>query len=298
MAVKGRQTLRRGASALRDGATMKLWDIEAPPGSTAAALESRAYAAALDSLDKLETHRAAAAASGKFTETGLQEDARRFAVSTLAPTLHRGRLEIAAAKKEAAERRAKLTLQPPDKTDLVGAMRRQEMRAWLRSLGDQARRDYIASHLEHLDPEMALAVIEAPSELSGVLGSDRKVLVDAALTAQHGADAISKVLTLERAVEIAEMAVESVRAEIARDVGVPDPHEFNQLAVPHEKSSSAPYLKKFNENGVEKIRVLKMNGNIGGTWSEATPMELSTGIYYANFQEFQKAHQQQQGEAS
>jgi hypothetical protein len=295
MAVRGRQTLRKGGSALRDGASMRLWDVEAPPGSTAAALETRAYTAALNSLDELESYRAKSAASGKFTETGLQEDAKRFAASTLAPVLHRGRLEIAAAKKEAAERRAKLKLQPVDKTDLVGCMRRQEMRAWLRSLPDQQRRDYIASHLEHLDPEMALAVIEAPAELSGVLGSDRGVLIDAALSAQHGPDAINEIVTLERAVEIAEMAVESVRAEVARDVGVPDQHQWNQIVEPYEKNPTAPYLRKFTENGVERIRVMKWNGN-GGTWSEASPVEIASGIYYSSFQEFQKA-QQQQGEA-
>jgi hypothetical protein len=143
---------------------------------------------------------------------------------------------------------------------------------------------------------VALAVIEVPPELSGVLGSDRAVLIDAALTAQHGPTAINEIVTLERAIEIADMAVESVRAEIARDVGVPDPHAFNQLVAPHEKSAVAPYLRMFNENGNEVIRVLKMNGNIGGTWSEATPTEISSGIYYSSFAEFQKAHQTQIGE--
>ena len=147
---------------------MKLWDLDAAPGTTLGKLETKAYLAALDAMDKLEAHRAAAAASGQFTEAGLAEDAKKFALSQLAPTLHRGRLEIAAAKKDVAERRAKLTVRSPDKTDLVGAMRRQEMRGWLRSLPDQKRRDYIAGNIDRLDAEMALAIMEAPAELSGV----------------------------------------------------------------------------------------------------------------------------------
>jgi hypothetical protein len=209
---KGRLTVRKGASALTaSGPTIRLWDSEAPAGSTLAKLETRAYLAALDAIDKLEAHRAEAKASNKFTESGLVE------------ILHRGRQAVAAAKQEAAERRAKLTLLPPNPTDVVGAMRRQEIRTWLRSLPPKERNDYVARNMDRLDPEVALAIREAPSELSGVLNADQKVILDRALEAQHG-DAIRDVLELERAVEIAEHAVEAVRGEIARDVGVLDPH--------------------------------------------------------------------------
>jgi uncharacterized protein YfaQ (DUF2300 family) len=60
-------------------------------------------------------------------------------------------------------------------------MRRQEARAWLRSLSDRERNRYTAQ-ADRLDPEMALAIIESPAELSGVLGADRKLLIDQALT--------------------------------------------------------------------------------------------------------------------
>ena len=289
MAVKGRMTLRRGKSALADGTTlMKLWDIETTPGTTAAALETRSYLAALDAMDKLEAYKSEAAQSGQFTEAGLNEAAKRFALSSLAPTLYRGRLEIAAAKKEASEKRATLTLQPPDKTDVVGHLRRQEIRSFLRTLPDQKRREFIAGNIDRLEPEMALAVIESPAELSGVLEADRRVLMDGALKAQHGA-AITEITELERGIAIAEYAVELVRAEIAKDVGV-DTHQFNQLAAPFEAKATAPYLKKFVERGVEIIRTLKMSGN-GGIWAEATPEEVSSGIYYGSFAEYQAAHQ-------
>jgi hypothetical protein len=75
MVVKGRLTVRRNGSALKDGPGMKLWDINAPPGSTLAKLEARAYLPALDAIDQLEAHRSAAAASGQFTNAGLIEDA-------------------------------------------------------------------------------------------------------------------------------------------------------------------------------------------------------------------------------
>ena len=100
------------------------------------------------------------------------------------------------------------------------------------------------------------------------------VTLDGALKAQHG-DALTEIVELERGIAIAEYAVEAVRTEIARDVGS-DPHEFNRLAAPYETKVTAPFLKKFVENGTEKIRVLKMNGN-GGVWAEATPSERESG---------------------
>jgi hypothetical protein len=57
-------------------------------------------------------------------------------------------------------------------------MRRQEVRTWLRSLPADERRDYIARNLDRLEPEVALAIIEAPLELSGVLSADRHVLLE------------------------------------------------------------------------------------------------------------------------
>jgi len=273
MMPKGRLTVRKGASALKGGPTLRLWDIEAPAGSTLAKLE-RSYLTALDQIDQLEAHRAAAATSGQFTEAGLLEDAKRFAVSKLAPVLHRGRQAVAQAKREAEEQRAKLKLQPLDKSDVVGEMRRAEARSWLRSLPEKDRRNYIARNVDSLDPELALAIVTDMGELSGVLKADRKVLADKALRAQHG-DAIDKVLELERGIGIAEHAIEAVRGEIARDVGVPDPHTFNQLAAPHEKAATVPYLKKFTEDGVEVIRVMNWTSKNGGTWRKATPEEVA-----------------------
>ena len=50
------------------------------------------------------------------------------------PGFHKGRLAIAQAKQEVAARRAKLTPPTVDKSDAAGALRRQEIRALVRSL--------------------------------------------------------------------------------------------------------------------------------------------------------------------
>jgi hypothetical protein len=58
---------------------------------------------------------------GKFTAAGAVDDAAQFALSELAPVFKRGRNVINNAEREAKELRDKIKLQPPDKTDLVGA---------------------------------------------------------------------------------------------------------------------------------------------------------------------------------
>jgi hypothetical protein len=49
---KGRQTIRRGGSALTDGASMRLWEFDGEPGSTLAAMFERAYEPALAAIGR------------------------------------------------------------------------------------------------------------------------------------------------------------------------------------------------------------------------------------------------------
>jgi len=74
----------------------------------------------------------------------------QFAAQQLSPTFSRGQHQIAAARREAAELRSKVKLQPTDKTDLVSAMLRAEMRDFLRSKPRAERDAYIRENAESL----------------------------------------------------------------------------------------------------------------------------------------------------
>src|SRR4051812_24937097 len=117
---KGRMTIRKGPSNGALNKNINLWEFEPKPGTTLAKLEA-AYLAALDTVDQIEQRKAEAKASGMYTSDGIAADALSFATSKLAPTLHRHQQTVAAAKREAAEQRAKVKLQAADKSDLVGA---------------------------------------------------------------------------------------------------------------------------------------------------------------------------------
>jgi len=278
--IKGRRTIRKALPGQNaTGSYVGLWDIQAKPGSTVKRLE-QVYLSALDSVDAVEGRKAESAKSGKFTADGLKADALQFAVQ-LSPTFSRGRHQIAAAKREAAELRSKVKLQPADKTDLVSAMLRAEMRDFLRSKPQSERDAYIRANAEKLDPQMALAVMEVPAELSGISVVQRDSLIERALEAQHG-DALKEVQELERAIEIAERAVNLGRDEIIKEAGA-DPHQFNQLAEPYENKVGLAWLRKVGD----KVVVVDLDRNVN---RQPTPEELETGAYFADFEEYRTAN--------
>jgi hypothetical protein len=117
LGIKGRRTIRKTIPGQQTtGLHVGLWDIQTRPGSTLHRLE-RVYLSALNGVDQIEARKAESAKSGKFTADGMKADTLQFAVQ-LSPTFSRGRHQIAAAKREAAELRGKVKLQPADKTDL------------------------------------------------------------------------------------------------------------------------------------------------------------------------------------
>src|SRR5262249_29785040 len=120
MPYKGRMTIRAGSSDdLRNGrrnTRIRAWEFNPKPGTTIAKLES-AFLGALTTVDSVAFRRDEAAKSGKLTADGVSDDVLQFALSQAVPTFKRGRLAIAAAKREASELKEKLKLAAPDTSD-------------------------------------------------------------------------------------------------------------------------------------------------------------------------------------
>src|SRR5262245_34653178 len=279
--IQGRRTIRRNVPRVnnplapvdsRTNRNIRLWGLgEGPPGSTKEKLRA-AYLGALDAVDKVEAHRSEAMASGKFTPAGVGDHVLGFATSQLAPAFKRGRHAVDAAKAEAKALRNKITLQPVDKTDVVGFLRRQEMRQSLLKMDDKERNAFISKNRENLDPDLALAIVEMPPEYSGVLEGDRNGLIDAALQAQHG-KAMADLRELEEAIAIAESAIDAGLNEVRQQTGA-DPATFDRLASPFENQKEVPWLKRLIENGQEVVRVARWDwsrGGTTGTWALPTP---------------------------
>jgi hypothetical protein len=143
----------------------------------------------------------------------------------------------------------------------------------------QKQRDALTRNPDLLDPITAEALVTAPASLTGISKMHHQQLVDRALQAQHG-DKIDELKELERAIEVAESAVETGRDEIRLESGIFDPHKFNLLAAPVEAKTNAPWLKKFREGGKDVVRKIEIpEGQKTGTAPLATPEDIQNGVF-------------------
>jgi hypothetical protein len=287
--MKGRTTIRRGGSITgmtgKTSRPIPLWTFEpAEPRTTLARLEA-AYQISLDAIDRAEERTLQSTASGSFTVEGVKADVLSYALNNLVPGLHRARLAIKKAKAEAAERRSRLRVEGPDKTDIAAAFRRMEIRTLLRDMkrDDQAR--YFAGLGDNLPAEVASAILELPPEFSGVPKTRHDLIAASALQRQHGPE-IAEIAELEDAIAAAESAVETGRDEVRLECGIQDQGKFDELAAPIEQKHAAPWLRRRRDaSGDEQIRVVDLER---GVERAATAEEVETGIFYRDYDTFRE----------
>jgi hypothetical protein len=234
------------------------------------ACETGGSVTGIEAFDRVESKGGEHAASGRFTPDGVKQAILQSALGDAVPSLHRARQTVKLAKAEVAELRASVKPAGTDKTDLVSAMLRAEMRDWLRSKSQSERDAYLIKRIEKLDPQMALAVMQMPAEITGVSPLQRDALIERTMQAVHG-QTIAQIQELERGIELAERSVEASRDEIRRETGV-DPKTFNELAAPVEAKATAPWLRR--RPGSNEIRVVDLDR---GVERLPTEEELASG---------------------
>jgi hypothetical protein len=285
--MKGRSTIRKGGSLTGvTGKTSRFterWCFDTSRNPSLKPLEA-AYDAGFDAVDRVEARTRANAADGRFTPQGSKHDVLTFALSDLVPVLHKSRLAIKKIETEVAARESKFKLDGPDKSDVAAAFRRMEIRTRLREMPAAQQTAYFAGYGNNLPADVAMAVLELPPEYSGVPQSRHDILTHSVLDARHGAE-IAELAEIKAAIAVAETVVELARDEVRLEVGC-DTKKFNELAAPIEAKSAAPWLKKFNENGNEVVRVIIPGKS--HTPQIATQEEVATGIFYSNFDEYMK----------
>jgi hypothetical protein len=279
--LKGRNTIRRGGSV--SGATgqtsrfIQRWRFDPMPDTTLARLES-AYMASLDAVDRIEERTRSNAANGKLTPEGVRDDALKFALAEIIPSLHRARMTIKRAKAEIAERRAKLKVEGPDKSDVAAAFRRMEVRTHLRDMDAATQSEYFARYGDSLPTEILQAVTELPAEYSGVPKSRHDLLTKRALTALHGSE-LADIAELEEAIDAAETVVETGRDEVRLEVGGIDKQRWDELAAPVEARHAAPWLRRRGN----EVRVVDLERRIE---RPLNPDELAIGIFANSYDEY------------
>ena len=236
-------------------------------------------------MSALEERTRGSTGSKKFTADGVRDDALKFAMNDLIPNLHRARTTIRKAKAEVAERRSRLKVEGPDKSDVAAAFRRMEIRTFIREMKSDEQTQFFAGYGDKLPAEVAMAILEVPSEFSGVPKSRHDLMMTRALEAQHGAE-IAEIADLEEAIAAAESAVETGRDEVRLEAGALDERKFNDLAAPIEAKHDAPWLRRSKtSNGAEEIRVVDLDR---GVERPATPDEIERGVFYNDFEHYKE----------
>ena len=234
-------------------------------------------------MDRVETRHATIKTDTRFTPDGVRDDLLKFVLNDAVPALHRGRTTIAKARAEVAERRSKLKVEGPDKTDVAAAFRRMEIRTRLNNMKPDELTSYFARYGDNLPTEIAQAVTELPPEYSGVPQSRHDLLTERALAAQFGSE-IGELTVIEQAIEAAESSVEAARDEVRLEVGMHDPAKFNELAGPIEAKHSVPWLRRRkNSDGSEAINVVDLDRKVE---RPATPEEIESGIEYRDYDHY------------
>jgi hypothetical protein len=183
--------------------------------------------------------------------------------------------------------RAAVKMPTYDKADLVSAMARRELRDASRAMtsGQRAAKlsgptrsaAFIDAILEFADDPW-IAGIDAfnPNELQVFEAAKSERLRDL-----H-APLLDSIAARETVESEAMMIVNVVRGDIAADSGL-ELREFEEAAKPIESKQSAPWLRKYTEDGKEVIRVIDLENHGARV---ATPREVLDGKFYKDHAEY------------
>jgi hypothetical protein len=274
-----RNTIRKNGSVT--GATgqtsrmIKRWNYNNSKSALVARLEA-AYWAGLESVDLVEERSRSNKTNGKFTREGARDNVLNYALQELIPNLHKARQTIKRAKAEVVERKSKLKIEGPDKSDIAAAFRRQEIRDLIREMKPADQPKFFAR--VDLPTEVAAAVLEMPAEFSGVPRDRHEWLRQRVLAEQYGPE-LAELTQIEEAIAAAESTVEIGRDELRLEIGGLSVDKFNALAAPIEARHAAPWLRR---RGGE-VHVVDLEKRVE---RQPTADELATGIFAATHDEY------------
>jgi hypothetical protein len=188
---------------------------------------------------------------------------------------------ITGLKKKLASIMAEIKPTAFDKTDVVGAMMRQSIRAMLKSMTLAEKAALLTG--ESADPAFVDSVLEGPALLSGL---------DASLYERVREHRISTLFTQEsfqvealtEQIKEAESAMQLARDDVGRAAGMPA-HEFTRISDEIATKRNAPWLqRRKRDDGSEYVVVVPLQG--GGA-KIADETAIREGKFYRDFAEYQ-----------
>jgi hypothetical protein len=269
---------------MTDGAGRdRLWP-HGRQSSTLRDLEA-AFRASLGLSGRLKDAKSAVEASGKFSPRGAAEEHRRLAREQHLPHIVKGQIALDRARKSVQERLSKLTPKPVDKTDLVSAFRRAEIRDSIRALPREQRDSLISRHAGDIDPEVAAALLEH-IELPWTAPQDRLVSPETRTTLMRRmmpADELAAIDEIEQAIQYSAETIAAGKSELQLELGI-NAQQFEEavkVEAEAQKATAAPPTIWLKKDGARVVRMFMDTGRgtSGGT-STATEDEIARGQWF------------------
>jgi hypothetical protein len=240
---------------------------------------ARLAAAAAECLtisEKFANQRELLERDGYLTPEGKRAKLAEALTKQFARDMRDARVPIEAAAQEVTRLRGEIKPVQVDRTDVVAAMERQEIRAFIRGLSSQ---DKIAALLKQADPKILDAVLDAPAALSGV-PEQQYAAAKAAREQQLFSPQLQEAAALQAVVDEANAAARVARNDLATVVEM-DQTSFDKIVLPIENKKAAPWLLKQGE----KVVVVVPGAT---TYQEATEDQMREGKFYADMPEYQR----------
>lgn len=170
------------------GRTVFEFDWKAAGGAEPFPAMARANWAAREAADAAQAKLETLSNDANFTQQGRLNEMKKWFDASGLSALKQGREAHEAAAAAIGRIRAGMKPKGADPTDMAGAMVRQEIRTWFRGLEPEARAARL-SEVEEMDPQLALAISEAPAELSGVTPEQKSRAASRGLLAAYPKEA-------------------------------------------------------------------------------------------------------------
>lgn len=168
-------------------------------------------------------------ANEDLTPEGKRKAVRQLVQDLVLPQLKQAAATVRAAQDYAAQKRATLRPSGGDKTDVVGALIRKDIRDRFAAMDDAKRTALLTA--PGLDPVTAAALAEAPAWLSGITPEQQQGLIERAMLASNP-EIGAELVDLEDALETVGETVRAVTRTVAQHTDVRERELAERMGQP------------------------------------------------------------------
>jgi hypothetical protein len=208
-----------------------------------------------------------------------RRNAREGKLRAAVRDLRDAKAPIGEMQKRLDQKRAAVAIPPFKQDDIVGFLRRQELRAAMRSMERGPRA------LTLQDPAFADAMLEQPPALSGLM-PEENFLVESVkkerLAGLFGPQ-LAEIDALEQTLAEANSIVNVARNDLKANSGFEQQQAFEEFVKPIEAKQGAPWLRRYTEDGREVIRWVDLEAKVA---SIATEDQIRDGKFYKDHAEY------------